>query len=142
MKKFSVLLLPLLMLGVVCFSQAPVAKKLSNPQWKQVVMIDFQEGKLDRAMTIINDYFEKAGQKANVPGPELTLRLMSGEWDLMLVWGFKNGVEDMNWEMHPDDVVWLKALGELAGSPEKGKAVWDEYVGLINRTSVQLARVP
>jgi hypothetical protein len=36
----------------------------------------------------------------------------------------------------------MKALGELAGGPEKGKAMFDEYLSLIANSTVELARVP
>lgn len=141
MKNLFVSLLALL-ISVAGYSQEMAAKKLTNPKWKQVVMVKFHPGKYDRAMTIIRDYFEKASQKSNTPGPEVALRMTSGEYDMMLVWGLKNGVEDLNWEMHPDDVAWMKALGEVAGSAEKGNAVFNEYLGLIATSNVQLARVP
>src|SRR5258706_14334745 len=107
------------------------AKKVENPRWKQIVYIDFHDGKYDRAITIIKDYFEKAGKKANLPGPETMMRMSSGSWDLMLIWNMKGGVEDLNWETSPDDVTWMKALGELAGGSDKAKAILDEYMSLV-----------
>src|SRR5258708_20155613 len=69
------------------------AKKVENPRWKQIVYIDFHDGKYDRAITIIKDYFEKAGKKANLPGPETMMRMSSGSWDLMLICNMKGRVE-------------------------------------------------
>jgi hypothetical protein len=124
------------------FSQAdPKPKKFDNPQWKEIVFIDFHPGKNERAMTLIKDYFLKATKKGGLQDPEMMLDMVSGEWDLMLIWRMKGGVEDLNWETSPDNIAWMKALGEVAGGADKAKALLDEYLSLINRTSTQLARI-
>ena len=137
--KSATLLISLLLISAACFAQQP--KKIDNPRWKQIVSIKFHEGKVDRAMTIIKDYFEPSAKKANTSTPEMALRMATGKWDLVLVWNMKGGVEELNWEMSAEDVAWMKALGELAGGPEKGKAILDEYLSLIRESNSELARI-
>lgn len=128
--------------ATACYSQASMQpKKVENPRWKQIVYLDFQDGKYDRAITIIKDYFAKAGSKANVPGPETMLRMNSGQWDLMLIWNMKGGIDDLNWETSPDDVAWMKAMSELAGGPDKAKAILDEWSSLLRNSQTEIARV-
>ena len=116
------------------------AKKYDNPKWLTVVFIKFSENKYSRAKEIITNYFEKAGQKAGTPSPSLVLDVMSGEWDMMLTWDMKNGIDEMNWETSPDDVKWMKAMGEIVGGPDKAKAILDEYTSLITRSTRYIAK--
>jgi hypothetical protein len=144
MKKLTVLIVLIIVLVLAIsrgFAQSDLKpKKFDNPQWKEMVYIDFQVGKDERAMTIIKEYFIKAAKKAGLQEPEMMLSMISGEWNLVLIWRMKGGVEDLNWEISPDNVAWMKALGEVAGGADKAKALLDEYLGLINRTAVQYAR--
>jgi hypothetical protein len=142
MKKLIPLTALLLFAAELCLAQADLKpKKAENPQWREIVYVDFYTGKNERAMAIIKDYFIKATNKAGLPGPEMMLTLVSGEWDIMLVWKLKGGVEDLNWDLSPDNIAWMKALNEIAGGADKGKAIMDEYLSLISRTSVYLGRM-
>ena len=116
------------------------AKKYDNPQWVTVVLIKFGANKYSRAKEIITNFFEKAGQKAGTASPFLTLDIMTGEWDMMLTWDMKNGLEEMNWETSPDDVKWMKTMGEILGGSDKAKAIIDEYSSLIIRTTTYIAK--
>jgi len=125
----------------VCLAQADAKpKKFDNPKWKQVVHIDFYEGKNERAFAIIVD-FEKAAKKAGTPSPEVALEMWSGTWDMLLVWSLKGGLEDLNWETSPDNIAWMKALGEIVGGEDKAKALVAEYTSLVSRTDVEWAKV-
>lgn len=35
----------------------------------------------------------------------------------------KGGIEEMNWEVSPDNVKWMTALNEIAGGGDKAKAI-------------------
>lgn len=136
--------LTLTCLSVFCLTAAAQdfkAKKLDNPQWKRIFLIDFKPGKNDRANEIIRNYFMKADQTAGISGPSFAVDLMSGEWDILVAFDMKGGVDDLNWEISPDDEKWMKAMGTLAGSPEKAKAILDEWAGLIQRETSYLAKV-
>ena len=115
-------------------------KKFDNPQWKTVSFLKFKSGKADRAREIIRNYYEKAAQKASVQSPSLAVDLFTGEWDLMVVWDMKGGLDEMNWEVSPDNVKWMTALNELAGGSDKGKAILDEFSSLIDRESTSLGK--
>ncbi len=137
--KSASILVSLLLVSAACLAQQP--KKIDNPRWKQVVSVKFHEGKMDRAMTIIKDYFEAAAKKANTSTPEMALRMATGKWDLVIIWNMKGGVDDLNWETSAEDVAWMKALGELAGGPDKGKAILEEYLSLIKESNSEIARM-
>src|SRR5215471_9447944 len=111
------------------------AKKYDNPKWKSIVFIQFKEGKMDRAREIITNYFVKAAEKAATPQPSLATELVTGEWNMMIVWDMKGGLDEMNWQTSPDDVKWMTAMGEVAGGADKAKAILDEWSSLIVRTN-------
>jgi hypothetical protein len=141
------ILLNLSIVCILCFAilstadaQEIKAKKFDNPQWKTVSFIKFKSGKADRAREIIRNYYEKAAQKASVPSPVMALDMVTGEWDLMVVWDMKGGIEEMNWEVSPDNVKWMGALNEIAGGGDKAKAILDEFSGLIDRESTNLGK--
>lgn len=136
--KTTLTMLALLLISVV--GQAQQAKKIENPRWKQLVYIDFEEGKYDRAISIIKDYFEKAMKKANLNMPDMMLQMYSGSWDLLLIWHLEK-IEDMNWEVHPDNVAYMKSLAEVAGGEDKAKALLEEYLSYIRGSSIEMARI-
>ena len=125
---------------VVCAQQDIKAKKFDNPQWKKVEFLKFKADKYSRAKEIIKDYYAKAAQKAGTPNPSLYVDLMTGEWDMMVVWDMKEGIEEMNWEMSPDDVKWMTAMNDLAGGAAKAKAIMDEFSSLIVRDTRYIAK--
>jgi hypothetical protein len=114
-------------------AQEMKAKKLDNPQWKTITFVKFKSGKLDRAKEIIRNYYEKAAVKAATSDPTMAIDLMTGEWDMMIVWSLKGGLDDLNWEVSPENVKWMAALTELAGGGDKAKAILDEFAGLVDR---------
>lgn len=116
------------------------AKKYDNPQWKSIVFIQFKDGKMDRAREIITNYFVKAAEKAGTPQPSLATELVTGEWNMMVVWDMKEGIEEMNWQTSPNDVKWMTAMNEIAGGADKTKAIMDEWSSLIARTTTYLGR--
>ena len=121
-------------------AQEMKAKKYDNPQWKTISFLKFKSGKSDRAREIIRNYYEKAAQKASVSSPTMAVDLMTGEWDLMVVWDMKGGIEEMNWEISPDNVKWMTALNEIAGGGDKAKAILDEFSALIDRENTYLGK--
>lgn len=141
MKKLT--LIPLLFcacLFAVQQSHAQEAKKYDDPQWKNVVLVDFHSGKAQRAQEIIDTYYVPASEKAGTPGPETALMLHTGEWDMILIWAMSGGIGDMNWEVHPNNVKWRNALNEVCGGAEKATEILQEYAGLIARSSNAIAR--
>ncbi|HET9430689.1 MAG TPA: hypothetical protein VFO70_05905 [Chitinophagaceae bacterium] len=105
------------------------AKKFDNPEWKRISLIKFKHEKIDRVKEIIKDYFFKAAQKAGTPTPSIIVDLYTGEWDMMIVWDMK-GIEDMDWEISPNDIKFMTAMIEIAGGIDKAKMILDEFSSL------------
>ena len=116
-------------------------KKYENVSWKTVVYVDYRPGKQQRAMEIISDYFAKASVNAGTPQPETVIDMSTGGWDLIIIWNMKDGVESLNWEVSPDDIVWRKALNEIAGSADKAQEILDEYSSLVARGTSNIGLV-
>jgi len=131
--------LALLFIGSLSAQDAPVAKKHDNPQWKWVVYVDFHSGKANRAYEIIDNYFSKATQKAGTSRPAMVLKMETGEADMIIVWDIAGGIEELNWDLTPNNVKWQKALVEIAGGQEKAKALRKEYASLIRTSKRELA---
>ncbi len=115
-------------------------KKYDNPEYYVITYLKFDTGKAQQAKKIVQEYFAPAGEKAGLPGPSMMLDLVTGEWDMMIAWQLKEGLEAMNWEISPDDVKWGKAFHELAGSPEKAEEINKEWQSYISSSKTQLAR--
>ena len=115
-------------------------KKYENPEWKNVVLIDYKPGKSGRAREIIQEYFIKANEMSGVSGPSLVVELETGGWDTMAVWDMKDGIESMNWDVSPDNIKWQKALNEIAGGAEKARAIQEEYSSCVAHTENHLGR--
>jgi hypothetical protein len=113
-------------------------KRFENVEWKNIVYVKYHNGKQTRADEIIRDYFQKAGEKVGTPPPE-EYKMHTGKWDKMLVWNLKGGVEDLSWQMSPDNLKWWKALSDLTGGPDKAQAIMDEYQSLVAETYKELA---
>ncbi len=123
------------------FAQEMTAKKYDNPQWYNIVYVDYLPGKYNKARAIIQDYFIKASEQAGTPGPVMVLEMNSGPYDIMALWHMKDGIESMNWEVSPNDVKWRKALNEIAGSAEKASEIQKEYQSYIASSSNSIGRI-
>ncbi len=132
----------------VCFvftfqlsAQDGKAKKYDNPTWKRIVMVDYHSGKLDRALEIIDNHFKKAAAKAGTNSP-MRLVMETGEYDLLLIWDMKEGIEGMNWDVSPDNIKWWSALSKQEGGNDKAEALMAEYQSLIRsgQTNVAMLR--
>lgn len=121
-------------------AQEPVAKKYDSPEWKSVVMVDYHSGKLGRALEIIDDHFEKAAAKAGTNSP-MRLVMETGEYDVLLIWDMKGGLDEMNWERSPENIKWWNALSKLEGGEDKAQALMNEYQSLIRSGKSELAMV-
>lgn len=116
------------------------AKKYENPEWYQVVYVDYLPGKEDDARKLIDDYFKKASDNAGTPKPVMEFALYSGEYDYMYIWKLDEGLQSLDWEVSPNQVEWGKAFMEMAGGKEKAEQISDEYSGYVNSVKVELAR--
>lgn len=106
-------------------------KKYENPEYFMVSYVKFHPGKSGEAKKIIDEYFIPSSKQAGTSSPFLHLDMITGEWDIMVVWHMKEGLESLNWEMSPDDIKWEKAFSELTGGKEKGMEIskkWESYI--------------
>lgn len=106
-------------------------KKYENPEYYMVSYVKFHPGKSGEAKKIIDEYFIPTSQQAGTDGPVMHLNMITGEWDMMIVWHMKEGLESLNWEMSPDDIKWEKAFMAMAGGKEKGMEIskqWESYI--------------
>lgn len=113
------------------------AKKMEGHTWHQVVMVKFKPGTMNEAMKIIDNHFVKAGMESGTEGPQL-LQLKTGEWDMMMVWTM-DSIEDMEWEIHPDDEKWWAAMAEQEGGMDKAMEVMQKYMKMIDNSTTYLA---
>ena len=115
-------------------------KKFENPEYFMISYVKFYAGKSGKAKKIIDEYFIPSSQDAGIPGPVLQMDMITGEWDLMVIWNMKDGVESLNWEMSPDDIKWEKAFVKLTGGKEKGIEISREWESYIKESKSNLAR--
>ncbi|MGQ8338330.1 hypothetical protein ACUNWD_17380 [Sunxiuqinia sp. A32] len=114
------------------------ASKYENATWHEVVLVDFKPGKIKRAKEIIQLY-EKAGQAAETTPPKM-LWLMTGEYDMMLIWTLEDGPSEYEWKWSPDGVKWWKEFVKQQGSEEAANKLSEEYSSLVFKSTSYLAR--
>lgn len=112
------------------------AERMEGVTWARVVMTKFKQGKRERALDIIKNYFAKAdamtGRDSGIHG----IHLNTGEWDTIYVFPMKGGPSDMTWVTSPEDVAWMTAMIKLVGSQDKAMELINEFDTLIaNQTS-------
>lgn len=116
-------------------------KRMENTDWKNIVYVDFHPGKRGRALEIIDNHYMKAAEKAGTSTPQMRVEFATGEWDMMIVWHMKEGVESMTWELSPDNIAWRKALNEQEGGKEKADELMAEYQSLIAHSKNEIGMV-
>lgn len=122
-------------------SQEMTAKKYDDPQWYNIVYVDYLPGKYSKAMNIIDTYFRPATDQANTNAPKMLIELNSGPYDVMVVWHMKDGLEGMNWEVSPDNIKWRSALNSIAGGADKAGEILQDYEACIASSSNTIGRL-
>ena len=134
----------LLLSALLCFCMSPLfsqdmePEKFSDTKLVSITYMKFHPGKMGRAMEIVRDYFIKASEKSNTRTPSMAINMMTGEWDLMVVW--ESDISDLEWRRSPDGIKWQKALNELAGGADKAQALQEEYGSLIAASTTDMGR--
>lgn len=116
-------------------------KKYDDPQWYNIVYVDYLPGKYDQAMKIIEEYFQPAAKQAGTNTPKMLVELNSGPYDVMVVWHMKDGLEGMNWEVSPDNIKWRSALNNISGGADKASEILQEYQSCIASSSNNIGRL-
>lgn len=119
--------------------EAPRAQKHENVTWYEIAQIDFEPGKRDAAMKIIEEHYVPASVAAGVPGPAMTLEHQTGEWDLTVVWHMKRGPGELEWKQTPEGIAWYEKFAERAGGPDEARKIGEEFSSYIARESVTIA---
>ncbi len=143
MKAFKQITLLLLLgfLGQHLSAQEMTAKKYDNPQWYRIEHIQFIPGKADQAKKIIKDYFHAASAKAGTPNPVMEINLVSGDYDYLVIWKMKDGVEELNWQNSPDDIKWIKALSDMTGGQDKAMEIYGKFIASIKSMKTDIGRM-
>ena len=125
----------LAMASVLAFTPAQAEEnKKRDADYQRILLIDFKPGHKGAAMKIIKNYFQKASMKVGSTMP-ITHHMMTGPWDMMLVWPMKHGMASTEWTSTAEGKKWNAAMAELAGGKEKAAAKWKEYQSHIARSS-------
>jgi hypothetical protein len=96
-------------------------KKYDNPQWKTVEMLEVKHDKMDRCGKSYKIILLKRQIKPVRRKPVMIMEPATGEWTSDTLWDMKEGIDELNWETRPDDVKWMTAMNEIAGSADKAK---------------------
>ncbi len=121
------------------FGQEMKAEKYEDPQWVMMAQIKFKPMKKDAAMSIVHNYFVKADEDAGIE-PPTTFHMVGGDYDMIVVWDMKEGVETLNYKMTPDDVKWMQSMAKVAGGQDKAMAKLDEFMSYVDTWENSLAR--
>ena len=130
--------------AVLCFCLSPLfsqemkPKKFEDTRMVQITMMKFQPGKMDRAKEIISNYYIPASEKSQTPQPTVTLDMMTGEWDMLVLW--EMDISDLEWEVSPDGIKWYQACMEIVGGAEKASEIEEEFGSLVARSTTHMAR--
>jgi hypothetical protein len=65
---------------------------------------------------------------------------VTGDWDLLAVFSMADGIKEMNWETSPNDIKWIKAINEIAGSVDKARSIIDEFSLITERKTSYIGR--
>ncbi len=99
-------------------AQEMTAKKYDNLQWYVVTLIKFEDGKMEDAKRIIRDHFIPTDEASGNPGPVMALDLIFSEWDHIVTFAMQDGLQELDWEVGPREIEWMKALNTQAGGEE------------------------
>lgn len=124
---------------VAAQEEAPKPEKHENVSWFEIVQIDFEPGKADAAMEIIEEHYVPASQEAGTPDPVMTLRHQTGSWDLTVIWKMKRGPAGMEWKRTPESIAWQKKLVEMVGGQDEAEAIGEKFSSYIARENVTVA---
>ncbi|MCA6074927.1 hypothetical protein [Fulvivirga sedimenti] len=120
------------------FSQDMQPEKFPDSKLIQITYMKFHPGKMGRAMEIVRDYFMKASVQSGTRTPMMAVNMMTGEWDMMVVW--ESDISDLEWRRSPDGIKWQKALNELAGGADKARELQEEYGSTIAASTSDMGR--
>ena len=116
------------------------AKEYQNPEWFEIVHVKYKAGTKEKAQAIIKDYFMATGRESNLPGPQMMLDVVSGEWDMLFLWKLEEGIKTLDYEISPTGAKFREAFLKKVGGEEKARAIWEEYYSYIQDWDTEFAR--
>lgn len=137
--KYFFLVIAILFSSQLLSAQEMKAKKIDNPVWVKMAFIKFHPGKMDKAKTIINDYFSKADKNAGITAPT-AYSMTTGSYDMVVIWELEEGIETLNYEISPNDVKWIGELSNLTGGQDKAMEKLDEFYTYLSDWKTEIAR--
>lgn len=139
MKRISLLFVLAIFLVTGVLAQEEIkAIKYKDVTWHRVVMVNYKPGKITRAKEIIKMY-QAAGAAAQTKGPEEHW-MVTGKYDVMLIWHMEGGPSDMEWQRSPDGAKWTKEFIKQQGSKEAADKIRQEYASLIANSDSYISR--
>lgn len=119
-------------------AQEMKVSKHENPEWVRIAYVKFKPMMKDKAKSIINDYFMKAGQNSGGLQPT-SYDLASGEYDMLVIFPMEKGIETLNYKMTEDDVKWMSEMSNLTGGPDKAMAKMQEFYSYVAKMDSDIA---
>lgn len=119
--------------------EMPQAKKHESLQWFQVVFVQFESGKMEDALKIIEEHFTPAAEASGFTMPKI-FQCYSGEWDVMFLFHLQEGITELEWEWSPASIKWFTALVEQEGGMEAAEEIYGEYEEMIEDWDSELLR--
>lgn len=120
-------------------SYAIQATKFKNVTWYGIAQVNFKQGKMQDALSIVKKYFIPASKAAGNPGPVMALENFTGQWDMTIIWRLKDGPSDLEWKVSPEGSAFRKQLVKLLGSKEKANKLWQKYDSYIVNSTYNIA---
>jgi len=137
--KYFFLAIAILFSSQLLSAQEMKAKKMDNPVWVKMAFIKFHPGKMDKAKTIVNEYFSKADKNAGITSPT-SYSMTTGSYDMVVIWELEEGIETLNYEISPNDVKWIGELSKLTGGQEMAMEKLDEFYSYLSDWKTEIAR--
>lgn len=138
MKKFFVLIAPLLFTAVLFAHPDEPTAPDNKVLWHSVTVIDFKPGTLDNVKTLIHK-FEAASETSGTDLPQIYW-FESGKYDLVITWKLKNGEADFQGNWSPYGKTWWNALVQQEGSVEAARKLQSDYNDQVASSVTNIAR--
>ena len=96
----------------------------------RIEYIDLADGAGERWTELGEKYFGPATDAAGQKRPTIHW-LMTGRWDVMLIFEMPRGMEMLDSHNPPERTAWREAFIKIAGSEEEARKIWEEDAKLV-----------
>lgn len=112
----------------------------TNDELYQLEYFKFEPDKTAEAIIFLNDYFIMANRVAGFPDPVMELVLDSADYDLLVLWQYEEGSDNLNWQTCPTNNNWYSAFVTVAGNEEKAKEIIERFDSYIITSQTEIAK--